>query len=251
MKWSESHDILFAREVLVSSLYETRNGSPERGKVWDEIAENLNKLENPLFSVSKRSLRDRLSLLIKRYKAKVREEDRESGINPEEDEIDSLLEEICDKESEWILNPPSESKTKKAQQDKATAEEIRNKAMETLGETNKRKENNVTDGSTKKMRRSTGEAIHFLKEKAKADSLLKERELQLREKEQSNSALLLERQSQMQNDMLMFIQQQQQDQQNMQQTLQQQHVQTMQAMFQQQQIQNQALMSLLEKFASK
>lgn len=251
MKWSESHDILFAREVLVSSLYETRNGSPERGKVWDEIAENLNKLENPLFSVSKRSLRDRLSLLIKRYKAKVREEDRATGISPEEDEIDSMLEEICDKESEWILNPPNESKTKKAQQDKATAEEIRYKAMETLGETKKRNENNVTDGSTKKMRRSTGEAVHFLKEKAKADSLLKERELQLREKEQSNSALLLERQSQMQNDMLMFMQQQQQDQQKMQQTLQQQHVQTMQAMFQQQQIQNQALMTLLEKFASK
>ena len=60
MKWSESHDILFAKEALVSSLYETRDGSPERGKVWDEIAENLNKLENPLFSVSKQSLRDRL-----------------------------------------------------------------------------------------------------------------------------------------------------------------------------------------------
>ena len=250
MKWSESHDILFAREVLVSSLYETRNGSPERGKVWDERAENLNKLENPVFSISKRSLRDRLSLLIKRYKAKVIEEDQASGISPDEEEIDSLLEEICDKESEWILNPPSESKTKEAQQDKATAEEIRNEAMETLGETKRRKENNGTEGSAKKMRRSTGEAIQFLKEKAKADSLLKERELQLREKEKSNSALL-ERQSQMQKDMLMFIQQQQQDQQNMQQTEQQQHVQTMQAMFQQQQIQNQALMTLLEKFASK
>ena len=122
MKWSESHDKLFAREVLVSSLYETQNGSPERGKVWDEIAENLNKLENPVFSVSKRLLRDRLSLLIKRYKAKVREEDQASGISPDEEEIDSLLEKICGKESEWILNPPSESKTKKAQQDKATAE---------------------------------------------------------------------------------------------------------------------------------
>ena len=66
MKWSESHDILFASKVLVSSLYDTRNGSPERGKVWDKIAENLNKLENPVFSVSKRSLRDRLSLLIQR-----------------------------------------------------------------------------------------------------------------------------------------------------------------------------------------
>ena len=43
MKWSESHDILFAREVLVSSLYETRNGSPGRGKVWDGIAGNLNE----------------------------------------------------------------------------------------------------------------------------------------------------------------------------------------------------------------
>ena len=123
--------------------------------------------------------------------------------------------------------------------------------METLGETKRWKENNGTKGSAKKMRRSTGEAIQFLKEKAKADSLLKERELQLREKQQSNSALLFERQSQMQKNMLMFLQQQQQDQQNMQQTQQQQHEQTMQAMFQQQQIQNQALMTLQEKFASK
>ncbi|CAB4044844.1 Hypothetical predicted protein, partial [Paramuricea clavata] len=91
MKWSDSHDILFAREVLVSSLYETRNGSPERGKVWDEIAENLNKLESPKFHVSKRSLRDRLNLLINRYKAKVREEDLASGISPDDDELSSML----------------------------------------------------------------------------------------------------------------------------------------------------------------
>lgn len=39
MKWTESHDILLPREVLVSSIYETRNGSVERGK--DIILENL------------------------------------------------------------------------------------------------------------------------------------------------------------------------------------------------------------------
>ena len=148
MKWSESHDILFATEVLVSSLYETQNGSPERGKVWDEIAENLNKLENP------KCIKDRLTLLIKRYKAKVREEDRASGISPEDDEIDSLLEKISDKEAEWILNPSSESKTEKAQNDKATAEEMRNKAMETLGETKNSKKTVKQLGLTKKKEHS-------------------------------------------------------------------------------------------------
>jgi hypothetical protein len=59
----------------------------------------------------------------------------------------------------------------------------------------------------KKRRRSTSDAIEFLKEKAKADLSLKERECELHEKEQSNSALLLEQQSKMQKDMLMFIQQ--------------------------------------------
>ena len=122
---------------MVSSLYETRNGSPERGKVWNEIAENLNKLESPKFHVSKRSLRDRLNLLINRYKAKVREEDLASGISPDDDEISTMLEEICDKEEEWMHNPPCESKRKKAEQDKVTAEEMRKKSMETVGETKK------------------------------------------------------------------------------------------------------------------
>lgn len=250
MKWTDKHDILFAREVLVSTLYETRTGSPERGKVWDEIAENLNKLESPKFHVSKRSLRDRLNLLINRYKAKIREENLASGISPDDDEISTLLEEICDKDEECLHNPPSETR-KKGEEDKATAEEIRKKAMETVGETKRRKEKDGGDRAAKKIRRSTSEAMEFLKEKAKAAISLQEREFELREKEHSNSALLLEQQSKMHQDMYMLIQQQQQEQQKQQQLQQQQHLQTMQAMFQQQQIQNQALMTLLDKFASK
>jgi hypothetical protein len=96
---------------LVSSGYETRNGSPERGKV---LTKNLNKLESSKFHVSKRSLRYRLNLLINRYKAEVREENLASDISPDDNEINSMLEEVCDKEEEWMHNPPCESKRKKA-----------------------------------------------------------------------------------------------------------------------------------------
>jgi hypothetical protein len=103
-------------------------------------------LESPKFHVSKRSLRDRLNLLINRYKAKVREEDLASGISPDDDEISTMLEEICDKEEEWMHNPPCESKRKKAEQDKATAEEKINKVMELQA----RQKRNGAEGSLKK-----------------------------------------------------------------------------------------------------
>lgn len=213
MKWSDQHDITFAREILVSTLYETRTGSPERGKVWDKIAENLNKLESPKFHVSKRSLRDRLNLLMNRYQAKIREENLASGISPDEDEISTLLEEICEKEEECLQNPPSEYKKKKGDENKATAEEFRKKAMETVGETRKRRVEDGEERAAKRIRRSTSEAMEFLKEKAKASISLQKREFELRAKEQSNSVLLLEQQSKMHQDMYMLIQKQQQEQQ--------------------------------------
>jgi hypothetical protein len=126
---------------LVSSGYETRNGSPERGKV---LTKNLNKLESSKFHVSKRSLRYRLNLLINRYKAEVREENLASDISPDDNEINSMLEEVC--EEEWMHNPPCESKRKKAEQDKATAEEKINKVMELQA----RQKRNGAEGSLKK-----------------------------------------------------------------------------------------------------
>lgn len=51
------------------------------GKVTDETAVNLNELESPQFYVCKRSLRDRLNLLINRYKANIKEENLARGIS--------------------------------------------------------------------------------------------------------------------------------------------------------------------------
>ena len=43
MQWKPEHDAIFLREVLASDLYSTRKGSSERGKIWSQLAEKLNK----------------------------------------------------------------------------------------------------------------------------------------------------------------------------------------------------------------
>lgn len=44
--------------------------SKERGGVWNSVAINYNSLDHPRFKVTKRSVRDRPTLLISKYKAK-------------------------------------------------------------------------------------------------------------------------------------------------------------------------------------
>lgn len=122
MEWTNQHDKLFLRDVRASDLWATQKGSPERGKVWYKIAESHNGLSLPKFYVSKRSLRDRLNLLMSKFKAKNREEEKSSGISPEVQEIDTLLEELCEKEE--AKNQPFVGE-KKQKQEKAKAEEMR------------------------------------------------------------------------------------------------------------------------------
>lgn len=95
--WSEEHDMLFLREVLVSDLFLYRKSSVERGQVWDDIADKLNALEFPKFQVSQRYLRDKLNKLLKWFKKKNQDELNASGIDPELDEKSELLEEILEK----------------------------------------------------------------------------------------------------------------------------------------------------------
>ena len=68
--WSEDHDILFLREVLVSDLFLYRKSSIERGKAWDDIADKLNVVDHPKFQVNQRYIRDKLNKLIKWYQKK-------------------------------------------------------------------------------------------------------------------------------------------------------------------------------------
>ena len=66
--------------------------------MWGQIALNLNSRASPTSKVSKRSVRDRLTLLQTKYREKIKEEERDPGIDCEETQLDAAVEEILDKE---------------------------------------------------------------------------------------------------------------------------------------------------------
>ena len=112
-----------------------------------------------------------------------------SGISPPElDELDVLLEDIIEREK--LAEESRDNESKKSQQEKATAEGIRTKAMERMGQTKKRKseEDDFEIKKEKKRRRSGSEAIEFLQEKSEKEMELREKEIELKAKEQEGKA---------------------------------------------------------------
>lgn len=63
-------------------------------KGWGRIADSLNSFESPQFRVTQRFVRNRYTLLERKHKKKVQEEERASGISPEESQLDNALEDI-------------------------------------------------------------------------------------------------------------------------------------------------------------
>ena len=203
MEWSDKHDVVLCREVLVIGPYEHPYRSEERGDVLNQIAINLNGLDQTKFKVNKRSLRDRLTLLFTKHKVKMRQEESACGITCEETELDQALEEIIDKEK---LEEEKGSKAKKKEkQEEAAAEERRQSAMERLGQTKKRKAEGETDGSQgKKSRRSSSEVVGYVREKHEREIDQRKEELELRKTEQQANVVL---QNQHEGMMRLFMQQ--------------------------------------------
>ena len=201
MEWTELHDLNLCEEVLVVEPWKHPYRSKERGDSWNEIANNLNASEHPTFKVSKRSVRDRLTLLQQKYKAKMKMEEAASGIDCQETKLDKALEEIIEKEKTATDARSLQDDNKKTE--KAAAEEHRNRAVERLGETKKRNAEKQDEKAqtAKKGRRSTSEVVQFLKEKSERESVLRKEDLELRRKELSQK-----------EDMMKMLAQQQQQQ---------------------------------------
>ena len=142
MVWTSIHDEMLCREILVTNPFTgTKKGTVAWGTKWEQVAENLNKVELVHFKVDKRSVRDRYNHLAKILRKKLSDEKKESGIDPEMTDIEHALEELIEIEdaAETDQAVVNEQKNRKINQDRENAEDIRKTAMENLGQTKKRK----------------------------------------------------------------------------------------------------------------
>ena len=244
MEWNEKHDIFLCREILAVDLFKSKKKTTQRAQLWQQIADNLCRYDTPVFSVSKRAVRDRHSVVTSKYRKRMQAEERASGIDTEQSELDVLLEELIEREN--LAEEEGNEFKRKVEEDKCKALDIRKTAMENLAQTKKRKVSEDGKETKKKSRRSDSETIEYLREKGEQELRLREQELELKKQQQeaeskSNEASLKKQESVMQ----MMVQQQQQMQQQQQYQQQAANFQVVMAE------QNQMLMNLLEKFVPK
>ena len=132
---------------------------------------SLNQLKRPSFSVTQKSVRDRLKILERDFKKKERFEKNASGISAEKTEMDEIMESYLEQrdDQENESEKATEESRDKAAKDKASAEDARNKAMERLSETRKRAGSDVP----RKKRKSTNETLEYLREASDKECELK------------------------------------------------------------------------------
>ena len=183
MEWTQAHDVFLCREMLVVNPFQYKRKTTQRAKMWETVADHLERIDAPTFKVTVRSVRDRYTLISKKYKKRMQTEKRASGIVPEVSELDVLLEELIELEKlfEEEKNKENEEKTTN-KEDRDKAIDIRKKVMETLSETKKRKVNDGEENEApkKKSRKSSSFTIEYLKEKNDAEFNLSQQELDLK-----------------------------------------------------------------------
>ena len=127
-----------------------------------------------------------------------------SGISPEISELDTLLEEAILRSKEFGLELEKEAaeKQQKINKDNVEAEDMRQKALETLGETKKRK-GQETNSTSKKLRSNGSETVQFLREKWTNEMDILKEELELKSAQQKQQQNMM---TQMQDMQMNFMQ---------------------------------------------
>ena len=125
MRWTNEHDVLFLRTVLVHELWKYKYGSQKRENVWGKVAESLNGLNSVCklyLKVTHQSARDRYKLLVDNFKKREQEKAAASEISAEETEIDVALADITErfKEADEMQKKQTIEKKSKNEADHST-----------------------------------------------------------------------------------------------------------------------------------
>ena len=120
MDWTEQYDHVLCQEILVLEPFKAKKRSVARSQIWDKIANNLNSLQHPKFRVTKRSVRERYTLLSAK---------KASGIDADLSDVKKALEEIVEREA--VVEETAQNDKKRV--DSAKAAEMRYRALENLG----------------------------------------------------------------------------------------------------------------------
>ena len=185
MEWTDHHDLVFLREMVTSDIFYYEKGSPDRGRIWEGIKQRLNSVEQPKFVLrDKRAVRDCWNLFQSKFRRRIADEEKASGIDVEMSERYMLIEELGSKEESLA------SKANRKKADHEAADHVRWEAMERMTGTAKRNSSESdTKGGGKKSRRSGGELMDFLREKAKSEQEFRQQlEVRAREQEQESAA---------------------------------------------------------------
>ena len=216
MVWDDQKDDLLVREMFLYEPHQFKPRSRERGAAWRSIAESLCTCQAKYFKVDARAVRERVGVIIAKHHQKMVDEEAASGISPEHTELDDAIEELSKKIEEYESKHLKNVQENKSEEDtnKLKATEMRTRAVESLGETMKRKASENTP--TKKKKRSSGsDTICYLREKSEKEQELKALELKIRREELDLRKREFEALQQQNNNLLLLLLQNQNTNTNM------------------------------------
>ena len=181
MKWTDKHDIDLIKEILTERPFDHPKGSRQIGVTWQKIVDNLNSRADIVFKLKDiRAVRDRYTLLERKFKKKEKDEINASGLGTKEpSELDNAIEETA---ALFESQEEDRGKEKTAKEDERTqAVDVRLVALETARETAKRKASSL--GSCDLFRGKKTAIIEYLRDKAKHEAECRKIELEHKAKE--------------------------------------------------------------------
>lgn len=139
MCWTEEHDKGLVREIIAHTPFDgpTKKGTPAQGAKWNAVINRLLQIREPSLKVGleQKAVSNHYNLLALKYRQKIKEEERASGVSiPELTELEKGLEILVEWEDATDLEQKQTAAQKKrAREEKMNAEEVRNRAMECRG----------------------------------------------------------------------------------------------------------------------